>query len=65
MKTRRRFKQTTSLEDRLAARIRELREQADGLPPGPEKEALLRKLHDGERSAEVVKSLHPTFPGSN
>ena len=41
---RRRFKQPTSLKDRLAAWAEEVREQAAQLPPGPERDSLLKKL---------------------
>jgi hypothetical protein len=40
---RRRFKQTISLKDRLASFSKEAREHADALPPGPERDALLKK----------------------
>lgn len=43
MQRRNHFKQTTSLEDRLAAFAKEAREQALQLPPGPERDALLKK----------------------
>jgi hypothetical protein len=41
---RRRFKQFLSLEDRLAAWAHEVRKQAWTLPPGPERDALLKKV---------------------
>jgi hypothetical protein len=40
---RRRFKQTLSLEERLAQEAERLREQAKQLPAGAERETLLRK----------------------
>lgn len=43
MLKRRRFKQSTSLRDRLTAWAEAVRQQAAGLPPGPERDALLKK----------------------
>lgn len=40
---RRRVKQTRSLEERLGDEAKALREKAQSLPPGSEKEALLKK----------------------
>ena len=50
---RRRFKQTVSLKDRLASFADEARETASQLPPGPEKEGLLKKA----RQAEIASHL--------
>jgi hypothetical protein len=44
MQQRRRFKQTVSLEARLAEAARRLREEAELLPHGPVRDAALRKL---------------------
>lgn len=41
---RRRFKQTISLEERLAEEARRLREAAELLPHGPVRDAGLRRL---------------------
>ena len=43
MPERRRFTQTTSLEERLAKEATRLRKQAQGTPPGIERERLVRK----------------------
>ena len=43
MQRRNYFRQTTSLEDRLATFAKEVREQALQLRPGPERDALLKK----------------------
>ena len=43
MQRRRRFKQASSLRERLAEWAKEVREQAAHLPPGPDREALLKK----------------------
>lgn len=53
MQRRNRAKQTTSLEDRLAAFAKDVREQALQLPPGPERDALLKK-------AEQAEAVHPS-----
>ena len=53
MSTRRRFKQTTSLPDRLALWVKELRAKADALPPGPERDALIRKARQAETASHL------------
>ena len=50
---RRRFKQTLSLQDRLAAWATEVREQADALPPGPERDALLKKVSRADAASHL------------
>ena len=50
---RRRVKQTRSLEDRLAERAAQLREQAAKLPAGSEREGLLRKARLADTSAHL------------
>jgi hypothetical protein len=50
---RRRFKQNVSLQDRLNEFAKNAREQADALPPGPEREALIKKA----RQAETAQHL--------
>jgi len=44
MQKRRRFKQTTSLEERLADEARRLREEAQGTPPGIKRDRLIAGL---------------------
>ena len=44
----RRFKQTQSLEERLAAEAKRLREEAELLPRGLAREQLLRKARQAE-----------------
>jgi hypothetical protein len=46
MAKRRLFKQTTSLKERLAEEATRLRKQAQGTPPGFERELLVRKAAD-------------------
>jgi hypothetical protein len=53
MLKRRRFKQTLSLQDRLATWAEEVREQAAKLPPGPERDALLKKLRQADTAAHL------------
>lgn len=45
---RRRIKQTLSLEERLAAEAKRLREEAKLLPPGAVREELLRRARQAE-----------------
>jgi len=58
---RRRFKQTTSLEQRLAEEAHRLREQAKTLPPGADRERLLRKAREDEMVAQMTGWI--TSPG--
>lgn len=53
MSERRRFKQTTSLQDRLAAFAADLHEKAAKIPPGLERDMLLKK----ERQTDVAIHL--------
>ena len=57
MKHRRRFKQTTTLEDRLAQEAERLREEAKKLPHGPEREILLRKARQAETGSHMSEWL--------
>ncbi len=54
MLKRRRFKQQLTLQDRLTAWVTQLQEQASKLPPGPERDGLLRRA----RQADVASHLH-------
>jgi hypothetical protein len=58
---RRRFKQTTSLQDRLASFAQEARKQAARLPPGSEKQDLLRRARQAETAARLDSWI--TSPG--
>ena len=53
MQKRRRFKQQFTLQDRLAAWSNEVLAHAKNLPPGPERDALMRKA----RQADVACHL--------
>lgn len=61
MKRRRRVKQIHSLEERLAEEAKELRERAKQLPPGAERDALLRRARYEEAAAHMTEWL--TSPG--
>jgi hypothetical protein len=54
---RRRFKQTLSLEERLAEEAKRLREEAKSLPPGAEREALLRRARQAETGSHMSEWL--------
>jgi hypothetical protein len=58
---RRRFKQTRSLETRLTEEARRLREEAKLLPPGAEREELIRKARHAETASHMNDWL--TSPG--
>ena len=61
MKIRRRFRQTITLEERLADEAKRLRDEAKKLPPGPEQAELLRKARENEMVADVAGWI--TSPG--
>jgi hypothetical protein len=54
---RRRFKQTDTLEERLATEAKRLREQAKALPPGPERDIILRKARQCETGSHMSEWL--------
>jgi hypothetical protein len=53
VKRRRRFKQTTTLAQRLMQEARRLRECARQLPPGAEQTQLLRKVRQAEAALRI------------
>ena len=53
VKRRRRFKQTTSLAQRLTQEASRLREQAKRLSPGPEQAQLWRKVRQAETALRI------------
>jgi hypothetical protein len=61
MGSRLRFRQSSSLEERLAEEAKSLRELAKTLPPGPQREDLLRKARHDEIGAHIIEWL--TSPG--
>lgn len=54
---RSRFKQTSSLEERLAEEAKQLREQAMMLPPGPVRDAVERRARQADAAARVNEWL--------
>ena len=56
--TRRRFKQTTSLQRRLEEHARQARERAHKLPPGREQDALLKRARQDETVAHLDEWLN-------
>ena len=55
---RRRFKQALPLKERLLIIAREARERAATLPPGPERQALLRQAQEAKLTAELEDWLN-------
>ena len=55
---RRRLKQTTSLEERLTEQVQRLREEAKSLPPGIERERIIRKARQAETGAHICEWLN-------
>ncbi|BAR53448.1 hypothetical protein ACVIWV_001992 [Bradyrhizobium diazoefficiens] len=55
---RRRLKQTSSLEERLAEQAHRLREEAKSLPPGFERERAIRKARQAETGAHISEWLN-------
>lgn len=63
---RHRSKQIESLQDRIASFGRKAREKASQLPPGPEREALLKKARLADTGAHIEDwanspGLHSSF----
>ena len=54
---RRRFKQTTSLEERLVEEAKRLREEAKSLPPGLAREHAIRKARQAETGFHMSEWL--------
>ncbi len=55
---RRRFKHTLSLQERLAEEAQELRDVAETLPPGSERDAVLRKARQNETALYMTAWLN-------
>ncbi|WFU59799.1 hypothetical protein QA639_09610 [Bradyrhizobium pachyrhizi] len=62
MKRRRRVKQIYPLEERLTKEARELRRRAKALPPGRERESLLRRARHDETTAHLAEWLLSASP---
>lgn len=54
---RRRFKQTTSLDQRLEEQAKRLRQEACGIPPGVERDRLIRRARQAEVAAHMNEWL--------
>ena len=65
MLKRRGFKQSTSLRDRLTAWAEAVRQQAAALPPGPERDALLKKASQADTAfyLDDWARMSAPFPG--
>jgi hypothetical protein len=53
MSRRSRFKQSIPLKDRLSAFIQAMRERAALIPPGPERDEMLKKAKRAEAAQEI------------
>jgi len=53
MQKRRRFKQTTSLHDRLSSFAKEMRDKASLMPPGREKDDLLKRASRADTASHL------------
>ena len=53
MQKRRRFKQSMSLEERLAEETSHLREQVKFLPHGPPRDVVLRRIRQNETASQI------------
>jgi hypothetical protein len=63
-RTRRRFKQTTSLRERLQAFAENVRKQASGLPAGYERDELLIRAHRADVAAHIDEWANPAGPSA-
>jgi hypothetical protein len=57
---RRRFKHAQSLDERLAEEAKRLRAEAKLLPPGTERDALIRKARQAETGSHMSEWLRST-----
>jgi hypothetical protein len=53
MSTRRRFKQTETLEQRLSKEAEQLRKEAQGTPPGIDRDRLIRRARLAETASHM------------
>jgi hypothetical protein len=60
MKTRRRFKQTESLQERLQAFAIDVRAQAAELPHGPERDDLLKRARQADTASHINEWAYST-----
>jgi hypothetical protein len=54
---RRHFKQTVSLDHRLSDEAQRLRKEAQGTPPGYQRDMLIRKARQAETAAHMTQWL--------
>lgn len=54
---RRRFKNEATLAERLAADTKNLQERAEALPPGPERDELLKRARQNEAAVHMTEWL--------
>ena len=54
---RRRFKQTTTLQERIAEFEKTIRARADAVPEGKEREALLKRLRSADTASRLDRQL--------
>ena len=54
---RRRFKQTTTLQERIAEFEKTIRERADAAPEGKERDALLKRLRSADTASKLDRQL--------
>ena len=54
---RRRFKQTTTLQERIAEFEKTIRERADAAPEGKERDALLKRLRSADTASKLSQQL--------
>lgn len=59
---RRRFKQTQSLEVRLAEQAKRLRQEAKRLPPGTKRDEMIRKARQAETASHMNEWLTSPAP---
>lgn len=57
MQKRRRFKQTSTLRERLLADTEHLREQAGMLPQGQIRDHVMRRIRQNEAAADLCEML--------
>jgi hypothetical protein len=56
-KKRRRFKHTDSLETRLTQFAEDMRERAERIPPGDERNSLLKRAYNADQTIELERQL--------
>jgi hypothetical protein len=54
---RRRFKQTSSLTERLVEDTSHLQEKLASLPPGPERDAVVKRIRQNETASHLTEWL--------